>query len=367
VVLIAIAAAVASGCGGGGDERRAACEGKPDFTHEVTYRARAHGATVVSPAALDATVKAICDRARRAGTTDVYVERDGAGQIKVGGPQPPSQVLTAGARLAFYDWEPNLLPPKQIQPTLRLFDAARSASRQKPRSEAVDKPDDRGNDTAGVKYYVFGRDGQPLPPAVRGANAAAAYFGSCSEIADAFSGTGGPTAGGPCKALRGLPRGAVVVAVPRGVVLLGDEPHGPGKPSLGYWTLEDDAELTSPDIEEPKQQFDPQTNEPIVTFQFSDRGRAAFARVTKREAVRGAQIPHAPGAPVQETFQKFAIALDGQLVSLATIDYQENPEGIAGDTGAQINGLGNLRETQELARNLATRPLPLDLVPVKSR
>ena len=104
-----------------------------------------------------------------------------------------------------------------------------------------------------------------------------------------------------------------------------------------------------------------------MTFEFSDRGRAAFARVTKREARRGAQVPRRPGTAIQESFQRFAIALDGQLVSLATIDYQQNPEGIPGDSGAQINGIGDLRETQELARNLAARPLPLDLVPVGSR
>jgi preprotein translocase subunit SecD len=367
VALTAVVATLLVGCGGGDQKRTAACEGKADFTHEVTYRARARGATTVSPGALDATVKAICARARRYGVADVYVEKAGTGQIKVGGPNPPSRALAASARLAFYDWEPNLLPPKQVQPTLRLFDAARSASRQKPRAEAVDAPDDRRNDTAGVKYYVFGRDRLPLPPAVRGANAAAAYFGSCQEIADAFPASGGTAAGGACRSLRGLPRGAFVVAVPRGVVLLEDESHGSGRPSLGYWTLEDDSELSGSDIKDPKQTFDQQTNEPIVTFDFTDKGRDAFARVTRREAQRGAQVPRPPGTDIQATFQKFAIALDGQLVSLATIDYQQNPEGIPGDTGAQINGIGDITQTQELARNLAARPLPLDLVPVSSR
>jgi preprotein translocase subunit SecD len=136
---------------------------------------------------------------------------------------------------------------------------------------------------------------------------------------------------------------------------------------LGYWILEDDSELSGADIRNPKQSFDPQTNEPIIAFDFTAKGRAAFARVTKREAERGQNILRAPGQPVEATYQRFAIALDGQLVSLATISYVENPEGIPGDTGAQINGLGGIQETQDLVRSLTYTALPLDLVLVSVR
>jgi preprotein translocase subunit SecD len=150
-------------------------------------------------------------------------------------------------------------------------------------------------------------------------------------------------------------------------VVVKDEARAPAQAGTGFWVLEDDAELTGADIKDPKQAFDPQTNEPIVTFGFTGKGRAAFARVTRREALRGANIVRPPGTPIQSTFQTFAIALDNQLVSRATIDYQQNPQGIPGDTGAQINGLGDIAQTQELARNLANRPLPLDLVRVSAR
>jgi preprotein translocase subunit SecD len=68
-----------------------------------------------------------------------------------------------------------------------------------------------------------------------------------------------------------------------------------------------------------------------------------------------------PGADPQASFQRFAIALDDQIVSLAAINYRDNPEGIPGGTGAQVNGSGNIRQTQELARSLADG-LPLDLL-----
>jgi hypothetical protein len=320
-----------AGCAGGDKKRSVGCEGKPDFTHYVLYRARAVPAATVGPATLDATVKQICDRARRAGVS-VSVQRVGTGQIKVGGATLPSGSLAAPGRLAFYDWEPNLLPPSQAQPTLGLVQAVRLASKQKPRAEAVDRPlGDRRNDTSGAKYYVFGPGG---PPDVN------SYYSS-------------------------RPRGGVVGAVPRGVVVLKDEPHGSGRP--GYWVLEDDAELTGRDIRDPKQSFDAQTSEPIVTFAFTGRGQRAFARLTRREAERGARIRLRPGAVPQDSFQTFAIALDGRLVSRATINYRENPHGIPGDTGAQINGLGGIEQTQALARNLATGPLTLDLVPIRTR
>jgi SecD/SecF fusion protein len=151
-----------------------------------------------------------------------------------------------------------------------------------------------------------------------------------------------------------------VIAVPSGVVVLKDE-------RAGYWVLADKPELTNADITDPKQAFDPQTDEPIVTFGFTDKGRQAFARVTKREARRGAQIVRRPGTPLPDTFQSFGIALDNQLVSRAVIDYQQNPNGIPGDTGAQINGLGDIGQTQQIARSMASRPLTLDLVRIGSR
>src|SRR5436305_35744 len=190
-------------------------------------------------------------------------------------------------------------------------------------------------------------------PAVK--NDAAAFYESCKDISDDYQGTsatraarghssGQPAKGTACpatmKALAdkgvGPPAGSLVIKVPRGIVVVKDESRGANnKSTLGYWTLEDDSELSGNDITDPKQTYDPQTNEPIVAFNFTDKGRAAFARATKREAERGSQILVPPGTDPQNTFQRFAITLDNQLVSLATINYRENPEGIPGDTGAQ--------------------------------
>ncbi len=94
---------------------------------------------------------------------------------------------------------------------------------------------------------------------------------------------------------------------------------------------------------------------------FTDQGREAFAAVTQRIAQRGAEQIRPPGAPPEATFQRFAITLDNEIVSLATIDYVENPEGIDGRTGAQITDIGTLQETQDLAESLRIGALPIQL------
>ena len=71
-----------------------------------------------------------------------------------------------------------------------------------------------------------------------------------------------------------------------------------------------------------------------------------------------------PGVEKDAALQRFAITLDNAVLSLATIDFREFPEGIDGRTGAQINGIGSVGETRRLARLLELAPLPAELVPL---
>ena len=105
-----------------------------------------------------------------------------------------------------------------------------------------------------------------------------------------------------------------------------------------FFVIEDDSELSGRDIENPEQTFDPNTNAPVVTMEFTDEGREAFARVTKRLADRGARIILPPGSDREQAFQRFAITLDNKIVSLATIDFVQNPEGIDGRNGRPDRG-----------------------------
>ena len=81
------------------------------------------------------------------------------------------------------------------------------------------------------------------------------------------------------------------------------------------------------DIKDPKQASTRSTNEPIVTFNFTDKGREAFARVTKRMRQRGSETILPPGAPARAPFQHFAITLDDEIVSLRLHRLRREPRG----------------------------------------
>jgi SecD/SecF fusion protein len=372
----------------------------------------------VTPQAIDDAIKTIRKRTDALGVSEPEIQRSGSDQITIGLPAVKNadraeQQVGTTAQLQFYDWEPNLLSGGN--PVISLYSAVQTASKQQPKAEAVDVPPDgpspqikqqfggdqkkieqyydRQNDTGGDKYYLFGpkpastllRPGQAgagsSQTAAADTNDATAFYESCSELKDDRAGSvktaapaakpGKPAAGTACpqtmKQLAksgAVPAGAQLIKVPRGIVVIKAEKQPSGSAttnSLGYYVLEDDSELSGADIKDPKQEFDPQTQEPVVTFKFTDKGRKAFARATKREADRGAQQIKRPGEPIENTYQRFAIALDNQIVSLATIDYRQNPEGIDGRTGAQITGIGSLQATQDLAQNLRIGALPIEL------
>ena len=153
-----------------------------------------------------------------------------------------------------------------------------------------------------------------------------------------------------------------MIKVPQGVVVVEAE-RAPNQPPQikRFFVIEDDSELSGDDIRNPEQQFDPNTNAPVVTMEFSDEGREAFARVTKRMPTAGRGSSSRPGSDKEQAFQRFAITLDNRIVSLATIDFIQNPEGIDGRTGAQIEGIGTIEETQDLAESLRIGALPIEL------
>jgi SecD/SecF fusion protein len=290
-----------------------------------------------------------------------------------------------------------------------LFPAVEHAAKQKPRAENEDIPPggaskaigqrfngnrqeilryyDRLNDSAGEKYFLFGPGEGPRRPVVRPGqvrtgggtdtatgtqNQASDHYASCKEIYDDFATRlpeGGqkpnpvtPPKGTACASeLQRLgsagPRpGSTVVKVPQGIVVVFGqaEEQPPAKSSAppAYYVLEDDSELTGSDVKDPKQGFDPNTNAPNVSFEFTDKGKAAFRSVTRRIAQRGL---------LQGDRQNFAITLDNQVVSLAYIDPRRYPEGIDGSNGAEISGVGTVQDAQDLAESLRIGALPIEL------
>jgi SecD/SecF fusion protein len=109
--------------------------------------------------------------------------------------------------------------------------------------------------------------------------------------------------------------------------------------------------------------IDPQTNAPVVLMQFTNKGKKIFHTITRAEAQRGSL--ECQGANSQEDVQRcaqhFAIVLDRELKSVPYIDFRQNPDGIPGDNGAQIDlGGASLGDAKKLALVLQTGALPVE-------
>ena len=154
---------------------------------------------------------------------------------------------------------------------------------------------------------------------------------------------------------------AQVIEIPAGVLLLREQKAEPDDPDPDrWWVIQDRPGLSGTDIKDPEQSFDTTIgNEPIVTFNFTDKGRQAFQTITRHVAERGAD--NAFGGDPLQTSQHFAIALDNELVSAPYINWRQNSEGIDGSTGAQISGSFTIQSAQDLATILKIGALPLTL------
>src|SRR5581483_5593042 len=106
-----------------------------------------------------------------------------------------------------------------------------------------------------------------------------------------------------------------------------------------------------------RQDYDPNTGEPIVLLSFTGKGDKTFLQVTKNEATRGSIAGQTSGCGATCAF---AIVLDNEIRSWPAIAPSQNPNGIdPRGTGAEINNIGSLSEAKQLALVLQTGALPV--------
>ena len=313
----------------------------------------------ISSADMERAIEIIRKRTDALGVSEPEISRIGSDSIRVGLPDVSNASRAEAqvgetAQLYFYDWEPNVIPnpaktnvPNGESSFDRLYDAVLVASKQTP--ECFQNK----CTTTGPRYYLFDSRTHQYKA------------GPTDTKQDLFSELPGQR----------QPPHTEILSVPQGTLVVEKEgtngnsaPDNPNDPSAEWFAIRDRPALSGTDIKDPKANFD-QFNNPDVTFSFSDKGRQEFSDVTKAIAQRGLQNapPGVAGnSQVADQYSgHFAVVLDQQIKSRPIVNFVDNPNGIDGRTGAEINGLG-LQESQDLAQILQIGALPITLTPISS-
>jgi SecD/SecF fusion protein len=305
---------------------------------------------------VDRAIEIIRDRTDALGVAEPEISRIGTDSIRVGLPDVQNAdraIAQVGetAQLYFYDWEPNVIPnPVTTNKTRaerdfpRYYDAVKLASQQPPECFEDECT------TSGPSYYLFNSQTHDY------------IAGPAQKTEDLFAD----------QPQQKQPPNSEILTVPQGTLVVKKEPDPgqeqqpdtvEGNNAASWFVIRDRPALSGDEITDPKPNFD-QFNQPNVTFGFTDSGRSSFEDVTKAIAERGLQNapPGVAGSSQAADAYSghFAVVLDDDIKSRPIVNFVDNPNGIDGRNGAEINGL-SLQESQDLAEILQIGALPIDL------
>jgi SecD/SecF fusion protein len=310
----------------------------------------------VDQQALDRALQIMRERVDAFGVAEPELQLIGGNQVEVNLPgvedaNRAAEQVGSTAQLYFYDWEANVLDEN-----CRTNDTEKDGGQQAitglrnavvRAGKCTDVPtSDSSAAAAGPRFYAFDKvSKQPIENA-QGLDSKEAALEAVPDDKKANA------------EILEVPKGVLVVRDEKGPVgKNGKEPPDPDR----WWVMLDRPALSGTDLKNPEQNFDQRGGgQPIVTFDFTDKGRKAFQTITRRIAQRGADNT-LPGVPADQASQQFAIVLDDNLVSKPFINFQENPDGIDGSTGAQISGGFTITSAQDLAKILQIGALPIKL------
>ncbi|HEY1833007.1 MAG TPA: protein translocase subunit SecD, partial [Solirubrobacteraceae bacterium] len=349
---------------------------------ELVYQGKPTAESKVNPESLNRAIDIMRKRVDQLGVAQPEIQRSGENEIDVQLPDVSNPVRAENevgrtAQLQFYDWEPNVIGPdgKAAPTDASVTGGANAASstsglleyqavlRASKRAAILRKSDTtwtEGCTTAQVNDCLYGDwylvdpktekmlcagKGPTCPPEETEGNL----------YADGYK----APAGSKPKAIRVNPGTVVLQARPTesaaGKVI--------NRTPNSYYVVNDEPVLNGTDITHPAQGFDEGTGGnglPNVNFGFTSKGKKLFEHVTKKIAERG-QEALLPGVSHEGSLQHFAVALDGQLITAPSIDYEKYPEGIDASNGSEISGGFTITSAQELAEELQSGALPIRL------
>jgi SecD/SecF fusion protein len=349
---------------------------------EVVLKAQPPPGHKLTSADLDRSVSIMRNRVDKLGVSSPEIRKQGTDQIViqlagVHNPEQAASIIGSTAELELYDLETALVPPSitttgQPVATQNLYQllsrVVAAAKSSKPSGYVLFKPvkvtttTGKGKNKKTKTTVVWVKKAGPTTTLHR----------------DKLTGNAGllDASGGK------VPKGDKVLPVPQETVVItcsakttvvcpGDPLGLPGGGKTDYYLFKHGPypnDLNGPypnltgkelKLSGTRQDFNPSDGSPVVLMQFTNKGNKAFYKVTKNEGLRG---------QIRKQSQHFAIVLDDEIRSWPQIDYTDssvnngiNPAG----TGAQITGIGSLKEAQNLALVLQTGALPVKFVPLE--
>ena len=327
---------------------------------EIVLEAKPPPDRKLTDADLNRSVSIIRDRIDKLGVSETEVRKQGNNQIAVQipgvtDPERAAEIIGKTAQLELYKFEQNLITPSRnaqgdAVPTPSIFDLL--ASHQ---SEIKTDEDAR-------EWYLF----NDKKKRVAGPRDTKAQLVALKPVKSKL-GPGGK-----------LPKGWKFMGVPQKMTILACGPSERYCPGYGenadrdyYYLLRyqpDDKENPVPEmtgedlkLSGTRQDYDSSSGQPIVLMDFTDKGAGKFHEVTK-DIVDSSRFRSSTQG--REVLDSFAIVLDGRIKSAPTVDPKDNPDGIPGDNGAQITGIGDVSEAKDLALVLQTGALPIEFVQV---
>ncbi len=316
---------------------------------EIVLEAEAPPGEEVTQDALDRSVTIIRNRIDRLGVSEPEIRTQGETQVVVelagvDDPERAAALIGKTAELQFYDLEGDAQPPSVDSSRLQVIPSSKLYPLLKLLQPQVE------SDGASA-WYLYGKDKRLLA--------------GPEETQEEILAT---QPGGEA------PEGSEFLGVPKGMIILScGPPESIFCPGVGVEPTQDyyyafsyrptDAadpvpELTGRDLElrGTRSDFD-QSGQAVVLLQFTDEGQDKFHGITRELAERGVVQTQTYGTG-EDLFQHFAIVLDGKIITSPFIDFNQNPDGIAGN--AQITGLRSDQEASDLALVLQTGALPLE-------
>ena len=259
---------------------------------QLVYQAEPTAQQQVDPDAMQRSIDLMQERVNAFGVSEAEINQAGDDQIEVNLPgvedaEEAAAQVGSTAQLFFYDWEANILDedcktdPDQNasnraagrlaadRRSSRPPSARTSASARASDPLADDSPGGQSQAALEPRFYVFNKtDKKPF-------NNGQTY-NSRQDALDSLE---------PNERAN-----AEVIEVPAGVLVLrAERPSEDGPKPDRWWVIQDRPGLSGTEIRNPEQSFDQGvSNQPIVTFNFTDKGRKAFQAITRKVAERGA-------------------------------------------------------------------------------